>query len=399
MPFVVTGLTAIDNGAVTFSDGNAAHNVTVQIVGGVPQAATADLSGMSDGPVSSILTLNPDAAGNSFTPVAGNTVTLYQDTGAGQIHLLNSSFGANTVVADTNTGLRCGMSASRLANPMTRCRASLELDKPMQDTVTLRLRKFSNCGPILVCRHRRTPRSARSKQISGVGDVWYDGTREVSVRQPTAYRAGRMKRHTGKLALRATRRMRKCCQRRDRRLRTPPAIFPTALRTRRYWSSNSPFDLRRAGGVFADSRQRRFDADWRGGRGSVAFAIAGLGTEDTGTVTFTDANNKAVTVDVTGSQTSYTADLSGLADGAITSSLQVALDSAGNSFQPVAGNSVALDQDKSEQTALHLTVNPTIAGGFAPMDFSNQANFTGSARRPILAAKPASTFRMALLVR
>jgi hypothetical protein len=64
----------------------------------------------------------------------------------------------------------------------------------------------------------------------------------------------------------------------------------------------------------------------------VPFTIAGLDLEDTGAVTFTDIHGNTVQVDVNGGQTSYTADLSSLADGAITASMQVATDAAGNSF-------------------------------------------------------------------
>jgi hypothetical protein len=51
------------------------------------------------------------------------------------------------------------------------------------------------------------------------------------------------------------------------------------------------------------------------GAGMVAFTVAGLDPEDTGTVTFTDASNKTVQVNVSGGQTSYHTDLSTLADG------------------------------------------------------------------------------------
>jgi ABC-type iron transport system FetAB ATPase subunit len=107
----------------------------------------------------------------------------------------------------------------------------------------------------------------------------------------------------------------------------------------------------------------------------VPFTIAGLESEDTGTVTFTDVNQKSVAVDVTGGQTSYTANLSSLADGTITSSLSVNTDSAGNSFTPVGGSSVSLDQDSSEQAALKLTVNdnsatPIGAAGAATVAFT-----------------------------
>jgi hypothetical protein len=70
---------------------------------------------------------------------------------------------------------------------------------------------------------------------------------------------------------------------------------------------------------------------------TVPFTIAGLDAEDTGTVTFTDANGKTVQVNVNASQKSYTADLTSLADGTITSSLAVNPDAAGNTFKPVSG--------------------------------------------------------------
>jgi hypothetical protein len=70
---------------------------------------------------------------------------------------------------------------------------------------------------------------------------------------------------------------------------------------------------------------------------TVPFTIAGLDAEDKGTVTFTDANGKTVQVNVNAGQTSYTADLTSLADGTITSSLAVNPDAAGNTFKPVSG--------------------------------------------------------------
>ena len=77
---------------------------------------------------------------------------------------------------------------------------------------------------------------------------------------------------------------------------------------------------------------------------SVPFTIAGLQPEDTGTVTFTDVNHKTVVISVTGNQTGYTANLSSLADGTITSSLAVNADAASNTFTPVAGSSATLTQ-------------------------------------------------------
>jgi autotransporter passenger strand-loop-strand repeat protein len=80
VPFTVGGLESDDSGAVTFSDGNNAHNVVVSIASGVPAASTANLTGLNDGPITATLHLNNDAAGNSFTNVSVNA-TLDQDTG------------------------------------------------------------------------------------------------------------------------------------------------------------------------------------------------------------------------------------------------------------------------------------------------------------------------------
>jgi hypothetical protein len=98
---------------------------------------------------------------------------------------------------------------------------------------------------------------------------------------------------------------------------------------------------------------------------AVPFTTSGLDPEDTGTVTFTDTNGKTVQVAVTGDQSSYTANLSTLADGSITSSLAVNADAAGNAFAPVAGTTVTLDRDLGEQAALALTVGNTDIGAAA----------------------------------
>ena len=68
------------------------------------------------------------------------------------------------------------------------------------------------------------------------------------------------------------------------------------------------------------------------------FTVSGLDSDDTGIVTFTDGQNQ-VTMNVTGSQTTYAANLSSLTDGPISSVLSVNTDPAGNSFTPVSGTS------------------------------------------------------------
>ncbi|TPK95517.1 hypothetical protein FJ938_27945 [Mesorhizobium sp. B2-4-14] len=113
------------------------------------------------------------------------------------------------------------------------------------------------------------------------------------------------------------------------------------------------------------------------GARAVTFTVAGLDPEDSGTVTFKDSNSKTVTVDVTGGQTNYMANLTGLADGTITSSLAVATDPAGNSFIPVNGNAVSLDQtapqvteglasDTGVSSTDKITSNDTLSGSGDP---------------------------------
>src|SRR3974390_289158 len=76
---------------------------------------------------------------------------------------------------------------------------------------------------------------------------------------------------------------------------------------------------------------------------AVAFTVSGLGGNQSGSVTFTDAANHQVVVDV-GANGSFTADLSTLTDGTITSSLSTS-DTAGHTAS-ATGNSVTLDTDK-----------------------------------------------------
>jgi ELWxxDGT repeat protein len=82
---------------------------------------------------------------------------------------------------------------------------------------------------------------------------------------------------------------------------------------------------------------------------AVPFTIAGLDPEDTGTVTFLDSSGNVVQVTVNGGQTSYTANLTTLTDGAITSSLAVNIDPAGNSFTVVSGPTVVLEQNQASR--------------------------------------------------
>jgi hypothetical protein len=100
VPFTVSGLESDDGGTITFGDGNPADNVVVQIVNGVPQATSVNLSGMLDGTITSTLALNNDTAGNTFTPVSGNNVTLQQLD-----HWINSLGGNWATASDWKLGI------------------------------------------------------------------------------------------------------------------------------------------------------------------------------------------------------------------------------------------------------------------------------------------------------
>jgi FecR protein len=75
--FAVSGLEPDDNGAIIFSDGNHAHDVTVNIVNGVTVSQTVNLSGLTDGPITASLSAS-DPAGNHFHATA--TAQLDQDS-------------------------------------------------------------------------------------------------------------------------------------------------------------------------------------------------------------------------------------------------------------------------------------------------------------------------------
>ena len=76
---------------------------------------------------------------------------------------------------------------------------------------------------------------------------------------------------------------------------------------------------------------------------SVAFTVSGLAAGATGAVTFTDSGNHQVVVDVQGNG-AYSADLSTLTDGTVTSSLSAA--GASGSSVSATGNAVTLDTDR-----------------------------------------------------
>ena len=110
---------------------------------------------------------------------------------------------------------------------------------------------------------------------------------------------------------------------------------------------------------------------------AVAFSVSGIGSGETGTVTFADAFDHRVVVNVDGDGT-YSANLSSLTDGTITSSL-VATGQAGNGAT-ATGNAVSLDTDSaltpslSVDAAIPSHVTFTVSG--LESDYSGTVTFT-----------------------
>jgi hypothetical protein len=94
--------------------------------------------------------------------------------------------------------------------------------------------------------------------------------------------------------------------------------------------------------------------------GSVSYTIGNLDDDASGTATFTDVNGKKVQASVASNGT-FSINLSSLADGTIIASLTIS-DSAGNSQTVSGSDTLTLDQDIGEQTALKLTVTSTDVG-------------------------------------
>src|SRR5262249_40751852 len=89
----------------------------------------------------------------------------------------------------------------------------------------------------------------------------------------------------------------------------------------------------------------------------VTFTVSGLKVGQTATVTFTDGNNQQVSVNVSGDG-SYSANLSSLDDGTITSSLS-STNSSGHTTT-ASGNAVTLDTDSNLTPTLAVNAaNPT----------------------------------------
>ena len=107
--FTVAGLEFDDNGAITFSDGSS-HNVVVNIVNGAPVSTSVNLSGMTDGLVTALLSVS-DAAGNTFSAHAsaqleqslGKSVTVtFTDANIGRVKAASEQFTVSGLGSDDN---------------------------------------------------------------------------------------------------------------------------------------------------------------------------------------------------------------------------------------------------------------------------------------------------------
>jgi ABC-type iron transport system FetAB ATPase subunit len=286
--FTVSGLDPEDIGTVTFTDING-KSFQVNVTGG-QTSYMANLSSLADGTITSSLAINTDAAGNSFTLVSANNVSLDQDGGETPtlsfVNTLVGSAGAKTVTF-TVGGI-----------------------DPSDDTAVISFKDQNG--------------KTTTATVTTTGTA------------------------TADLSMLA-----------DGPITASMVVTDTAKNTFNVNSSNSASldqDTGEQAALKLTVNGNLATPIGAAGASKVAFTVAWLDPEDNGTVTFSDGTNK-VTVNVNGSQTDYTANLTLLADGTITSSLSVNADAAGNTFAPVAGNSVSLDRDAGEQAALKLTVN------------------------------------------
>jgi hypothetical protein len=312
--FTVAGLDLEDTGTVTFIDVNG-KSVQVYINGG-QTSYTANLISLADGAILSSLAVNTDPAGNSFTPVAGNSVSLDQDVGEQPTVTIN---GGNST---TPIGL-AGAETVALAV------GGLDTD----DSGTLTFSDNSNSVTATISNGQVVAGAQNTATAIDLSSLTDDKTITSSLSVSDA--AGNTFTANGHTVML------------DQDVGEQAALKLTVGATAINAATAS----------------------------AVPVTIAGLDSEDTGTVSFTDVNGKSVQVYINGGQTSYSANLTSLADGPIAASLAVNTDAAGNSFKAVAGNGVSVDQDSGEQAALKLTVNGGNPIGAA---IANAVPFTAS---------------------
>ncbi len=306
--FAVGGIDTDDSGTLTFTD--ASHNtVTVTITNGVAVAGdhntttAVDLSSLADGSITSHLALT-DTAGNSFS-ADGNAVTLDQDSDE-QPTITVDGGGATTPIG------HAGASAVAFAvgGIDTDDSGTLTFTDASHNTVTVTITN----GVAVAGDHSTTT----AVDLSSLADG------SITSHLALTDTAGNSFSADGNAV------------------------------TLDQDSDEQPTITVDGGGATTPIGHA--------GAAAVAFAVTGIDTDDSGTLTFTDGANHSVTVTITDGavvagdhNTTTTVDLSSLADGSITSSLTLN-DTAGNNFN-ASGNAVTLDQDTDEQPAV------TVDGG------------------------------------
>ena len=278
--FTVNGLEPDDNGAITFSDGNHAHDIVVNIVNGVPVSNSVNLSGLSDGPITATLSTS-DPAGNTFNATA--TARLDQDL---EEH-------PTVAVALANIGKANAGTVQFTVN-------GLEPD----DNGAITFSDGNHAHDIVVNIVNGVPVS-NSVNLSGLSDGPITATLSTSDPAGNTFNAT------------ATARL-------DQDLDEHPTVA---------------FALANIGKANAET---------------VQFTVNGLEPDDNGAITFSDGNHAhdIVVNIVNGVPVSNSVNLSGLSDGPITATLS-ASDPAGNTFNAAA--SARLDQDLNEQVTISLS--------------------------------------------
>jgi probable HAF family extracellular repeat protein len=115
---------------------------------------------------------------------------------------------------------------------------------------------------------------------------------------------------------------------------------------------------------------------------ATPFTVTGIDRDDSGTVSFSNGINPPVVVDVVdGQATAATVDLSGLNDGAVTATLHLDTDPAGNTFQDVVA-STTLDTTPpmvANGGFGFATITPTVPNfGTLPLALNNAGQVIGN---------------------
>jgi FecR protein len=280
--FVVLGLDSDDNGTITFSDGNHAHDVIVNVVNGVPASQTVNLSGMTNGVITATLS-TVDPAGNHFlanasTQLGASPTISFPET------IIGSANAAAVVM--TVSGVEVGGFGT----------VTFSDGNPAHDFSV----GITNFGPTALT-------ITFTEDFSRFSDGQITAT--LSLTDPS----GNQFQTTASVEL-------------DQDLNESPTV------------------------AFAQANIDQAAA------ASVAFAVTGLDTDDNGTITFSDGNHAhdVIMNIINGVPATNSVNLSGLTDGPITASL-AASDPAGNHFQ--ASASAQLDPDIAIADS-SLSVNP-----------------------------------------